>query len=167
MDTKEPFDRLVDVHGATVLRVARAVVGTSDADDVWSETFLSALRAYPSLPANANHEAWLVTIARRRAIDHLRARARRAVPVEDPGTYADPAPAPEPGGFADDRIPIGLQRLTARQRDAVLYHHVAGLAHAEIAELLGCSPAAARKASSDGVRALRRHLDSTTEASHV
>ena len=36
----QPFDRIVEQHGATVLRVCRAVVGPVDAEDAWSETFL-------------------------------------------------------------------------------------------------------------------------------
>jgi methylated-DNA-[protein]-cysteine S-methyltransferase len=52
-----------------VLRVCRAVVGPDLAEDAWSETFLAALRAFPSLQADANVEAWLVTIAHRKAID--------------------------------------------------------------------------------------------------
>ena len=64
-------------HGATVLRVCRAVLGPADADDAWSETFLAALKAYPRLPADANVEAWLVTIAHRKAIDVTRAPRRR------------------------------------------------------------------------------------------
>jgi DNA-directed RNA polymerase specialized sigma24 family protein len=66
---KPPFDSVVAEHGLTVLRVCRAVLGPVDADDAWSETFLSAIKAYPDLPADANLEAWLVTIAHRRAID--------------------------------------------------------------------------------------------------
>ncbi|HEY1640639.1 MAG TPA: sigma factor, partial [Streptosporangiaceae bacterium] len=69
MRGKQPFEAVVAAHGATVLRVCRAVLGPADADDAWSETFLSALRAYPDLPADANVEAWLVTIAHRKAID--------------------------------------------------------------------------------------------------
>jgi DNA-directed RNA polymerase specialized sigma24 family protein len=79
---KSPFERVVSEHSATVLRVCRAIVGIDDADDAWSETFISALRAYPELPHNANVEAWLVTIAHRKAIDLLRARNRRAITVE-------------------------------------------------------------------------------------
>ena len=75
---KKPFEQIVTEHGGTVLRVCRAVVGPADADDAWSETFLSALKAYPELPATANVEAWLVTIAHRKAIDVRRADARRA-----------------------------------------------------------------------------------------
>ena len=80
---KPPFEAVVTQHGATVLRVARAAVGHTDADDAWSETFLAALHAYPQLPADANIEAWLVTIAHRKAIDITRATSRRAVPVAD------------------------------------------------------------------------------------
>src|ERR1700730_10490095 len=80
---KQPFEAVVAEHGRTVLRVCRAMLGTIDADDAWSETFLSALQAYPRLPADANVEAWLVTIAHRKAIDLTRRAARRAVPVAD------------------------------------------------------------------------------------
>ena len=73
---KPPFEAVVAEHGATVLRVCRAVLGPADADDAWSETFLAALRAYPRLPGDANVEAWLVTIAHRKAIDVTRAAAR-------------------------------------------------------------------------------------------
>ena len=63
MTTKQPFETIVSDHGPTVLRVCRAVLGSIDAEDAWSETFLSAMKAYPGLPAEANVEAWLVTIA--------------------------------------------------------------------------------------------------------
>src|SRR5580698_8531657 len=90
---KQPFETIVAEHGATVLRVCRAVLGPADADDAWSETFLAALRAYPQLPADANVEAWLVTIAHRKAIDITRTAARRAVPAGDlPETAASPRP---------------------------------------------------------------------------
>src|SRR3954452_511952 len=82
MSTKMPFEAVVQAHGPTVLRVCCAVVGAVDGDDAWSETFLSAMRAYPSLPDDANIEAWLVTIAHRKSIDIGRARARRAVPSD-------------------------------------------------------------------------------------
>ncbi|HWS90985.1 MAG TPA: sigma factor, partial [Mycobacterium sp.] len=81
---KPPFEAVVARHGATVLRVVRAVVGHADADDAWSDTFLAALKAYPQLPADANIEAWLVTIAHRKAIDITRTASRRAMPVGDP-----------------------------------------------------------------------------------
>src|SRR6201995_59012 len=80
---KQPFEKVVARHGDTVLRVCRVLLGVHDAEDAWSETFLAALRAYPDLPDTANTEAWLVTIAHRKAIDVLRARKRQPAPVEE------------------------------------------------------------------------------------
>ena len=104
--TKLPFEAIVSQHGPMVLRVCRAVLGWADADDAWSETFLAALRAYPDLPADANVEAWLVTIAHRKAIDVTRATARRAVPVADLPEH----PAADQAGPAD----LDLRRRPGR-----------------------------------------------------
>jgi RNA polymerase sigma factor (sigma-70 family) len=149
---REPFESVVATHGATVLRVCRAVVGPVDADDAWAETFLSALRAYPELPPGANVEAWLVTIAHRKAIDVHRATARRAVPVER-------LPEEPDHHVADGRdldLWAALARLPSKQRQAVAYHHLGGLPYLEIAALLGGSPDAARRAAADGIATLRR-----------
>ncbi|MCY1160056.1 MAG: sigma-70 family polymerase sigma factor, partial [Citricoccus sp.] len=54
-----PFDLAVRTHGATVLRVCRAVLGPGpDAEDAWQETFLAALRSWPELGEVSNLEAW-------------------------------------------------------------------------------------------------------------
>ena len=154
------FERVVAEHGATVLRVCRAVLGPVDAEDAWSETFLSALQAYPRLDEDANVEAWLVTIAHRKAIDVTRARSRAPVTTPD---VAELAHRPSRDGLPGQRIDQGdddlwraLAALPPKQRQAVAYHHVAGLPYAEVAALLGGSAEAARRAASDGMAALRR-----------
>jgi RNA polymerase sigma factor (sigma-70 family) len=148
-----PFEVVVSRHGPTVLRVCRAVVGHHDADDAWAETFMAAMRAYPDLGEDANVEAWLVTIAHRKAIDARRAAARRAIPLEQ---------LPERPNTDDPtrNVPIyeALKRLPEKQRLAVAYHHLGGLSHREVAELLGGSDAAARRASADGIKTLRDTL---------
>ncbi|MCW0214294.1 MAG: RNA polymerase sigma factor [Pseudonocardia sp.] len=152
MTSTQPFETVVEQHGATVLRVCRAVLGPADADDAWSETFLAAMRAYPDLAAGANVEAWLVTIAHRKAIDVVRAAGRRAVPTDRlPDTPAPPAPdGPDPD------LAAAVTRLPHRQRQAVAYHYLAGLPHGEVAAILGGSTDAARRAAADGIAALRR-----------
>ncbi|WP_311836301.1 RNA polymerase sigma factor [Cellulomonas fimi] len=149
---REPFENVVATHGATVLRVCRAVVGPVDADDAWAETFLAALRAYPELPVDANVEAWLVTIAHRKAIDVVRAAARRAVPVE----RLPDRPAGQVTDGRDLDLWTALARLPTKQRQAVAYHHLGGLPYLEIAALLGGSADAARRAAADGIATLRR-----------
>jgi RNA polymerase sigma factor (sigma-70 family) len=148
---KPPFENVVARHGATVLRVARAVLGHADADDAWSETFLAAMKAYPDLPADANVEAWLVTIAHRKAIDITRASARRAIPV--PKTPDRPMPNRDDDHFA---LTEAVAALPTKQRQAVAYHYLAGLPYAEIAALLDSNAPAARRAAADGIATLRR-----------
>ncbi|GHH85093.1 RNA polymerase sigma24 factor [Streptomyces sulfonofaciens] len=150
--SKPPFEQIVTDHGPTVFRVVRAVVGPHDAEDAWSETFLAALRGYPRLPADANVEAWLVTIAHRKAIDVTRASARRPAPV---GEVPD---APTRLGLPQDADPDlwrALGDLPDRQRHAVAYHYLAGLPYKEIAALTGGTADAARRAAADGIRNLR------------
>ena len=162
MTGKPPFERVVLVHGSTVLRVCRAILGPADAYDAWSETFLSALKAYPDLPADANVEAWLVTIAHRKAIDVTRAAARRAIPVAqtpDPPPRTADGQGRDPGGtglVADDDLAEAITRLPAKQKQAVAYHYLAGLPYAEVAAIIGGSADAARRAAADGIAALRR-----------
>jgi RNA polymerase sigma factor (sigma-70 family) len=149
---KRPFEQAVTEHGAVVLRVCRAVLGPTEADDAWSETFLSALRAWPGLPDDANVRAWLVTIAHRKAVDVLRTRNRTAIPVEE--LPEAPSRLGLPGG-RDLDLWAALATLPERQRFAVVQHHLGGLPFAQVAELTGGSPDAARKAASDGVQRLR------------
>lgn len=162
--TKLPFAQVVSIHGATVLRVCRATVGPVDADDAWSETFLSALRAYPALPVDANVEAWLVTIAHRKAIDVLRRTRRAATPMADL-----PAGATEDDHEASGAHAMALVgRLPQRQRFAVAYHYLGGLPYAEVAAVIGGTPEAARRAAADGIAKLRRmhaHADNRHETS--
>jgi len=152
MSIKQPFENVVEEHGRTVLRVCRALVGGHDADDAWSETFLSAMRAYPELPETANVEAWLVTIAHRKAVDVLRSRKRQPVPVAE--LTEEPTALGVPG--ADDDLWQAVRTLPDKQRQAVAYHYVAGLPYAEIAQILGGTTDAARRAAADGIRNLRR-----------
>ena len=157
MDMKQPFEKLVELHGATVLRVCRAVVGRAEAEDVWQETFLAALRAYPDLPPEANTEAWLVTIAHRKSLDAMRSNGRRAVPIGDvPET---PSPHGLPGSGDDgDGLWSSVARLPDKQRRVIAYRYLADLAFNDIAAIVGGTPAAARRAASDGLKSLRTRL---------
>ncbi|MCW2732572.1 MAG: polymerase sigma factor, partial [Mycobacterium sp.] len=148
---KRAFEAVVVDHGPAVLRVCRAVVGPNDADDAWSETFLAAMTSYPDLPADANVEAWLVTIAHRKAIDVTRAGARRAVPTDELPETVGPQAVDR-----DDDLADALARLPDKQKQAVAYHYLAGLPYADVAAVLGGSTDAARRAAADGIAALRR-----------
>jgi RNA polymerase sigma factor (sigma-70 family) len=157
---KPPFEQVVAEHGAVVLRVVRAVLGPADAEDAWSETFVAALKAYPELAPDANVQAWLVTIAHRKAMDAHRGNARRPTPV---GELPDrPSPTGRPQDWDADLWRV-LRELPERQRHAVAYHYLAGLPYKEVAAVMGGSTDAARRAAADGIRALRRTYPGGTE----
>ena len=148
-----PFEHAVQQHGATVLRVCRAVLGAGpDADDAWSETFLAALQAWSDLDAAVNVEAWLVRVAGRKAIDITRVRARHAIPTDELPERASALGNPDP---ESRELWEAVAELPERQRLAIAYHYLGGLPHTETAELIGGSPDAVRRAAADGMNRLR------------
>lgn len=163
MRMKQPFEKVVADHGGTVLRVCRAVLGPhADADDAWSETFLSALRSYPALPEDANVEAWLVTIAHRKAVDVTRNRRRQAVPVAEPPDAASRHGDPQAG---EPDLWAAVAELPDKQRMAVAYHYLGGLPYQDVADLVGGTADAARRAAADGIKRLRSRAGLTAPTS--
>lgn len=154
MTMNEPFENAVQRHGATVLRVCRAVLGPgADAEDAWSETFLAALRSWPDLAQDTNLEAWLVRVATRKAVDITRRRARHAIPTEELPEVESRIGIP---GEEEHGLWQSVAALPERQRLAVAYHYFGGLPHTETAELIGSSAAAVRRAAADGLKKLRQ-----------
>ncbi|MBJ7331998.1 MAG: RNA polymerase sigma factor [Solirubrobacteraceae bacterium] len=151
--TQEPFQRVLERHADEVLRFLVANLGRHDADDAFQETFISALRAYPKLRRDSDVRAWLFTIAHRKAIDIHRGRARRPVPVEaiaeQPARTETDAFRPDEGEWAK------VRELPDRQRAVLTLRYAVDLSHAEIAAVLECTEAAARRAASDGLATLR------------
>ena len=147
-----PFQALLDEHRDDVYRFLVASLGRDEADDCFQETFISALRAYPRLRDASNLRSWLFTIALRKAIDAHRARARRAVPVEEVPEQADA------GGLGLNGEPVlwrAVRGLPTKQRAAVLHRYVNDLAYADIGRVMGCSEDAARRSVHEGLKKLR------------
>lgn len=163
MNTHQPFETAVTAHGPTVLRVVRAVLGPGpDADDAWSETFLAALRAWPDLPTDTNLQAWLVTVAHRKAIDVARGAARRPQPtgiLPEQSSGSGQSERSSTTGLPEQAHPdlwAAVAALPERQRLSLAYHYLGGLRHTETAELIGGTPESIRRAAADGIRTLRR-----------
>ena len=140
----------MDEHRHSLARFLAATVGPDDAEDCLQETLIAALRAYPRLRSDSNVRAWLFTIARNKALDEHRARARRPVPVaEVSGGAVALADAPDDGLWA------AVRELPAKQRAAVVLRFVNDMAHGEIASVLDCSEPAARRSLHEGLAKLR------------
>ncbi|MBJ7456376.1 MAG: RNA polymerase sigma factor [Thermoleophilia bacterium] len=150
-----PFSVFLERERDVVYRVLVGLVGPDDADDCFQETFIKALRAYPDLRDGHNLRGWVLTIARRTAIDAARARGRRPGRLDDPDAIQAP-PGPEP---SDPALWRAVRALPPRQRAAVALHHVGGLPYAEVGAAMGCSEEAARRSAFEGIRRLREVWD--------
>ena len=121
-----------------------------EADAVTEETFWQAWRQADRYDAGRGAvSGWLLTIARSRSLDRLRARARSredATPATD--AAFDAAAARDDAGLAapdemveaaDRRAVVAavLRELPAEQREAVTLAYFAGLSQSEIAERTG------------------------------
>ncbi len=148
MASQPPFQRTLEDHSDHVWRYLRGMVGQA-ADDCFQETFLAALRAYPRLAEDSNVRAWLLTIAHRKAIDHLR-RVRREAADELTDLPAEPAP--------DRAVWSAVATLPPRQRAAVLLRYAGDLPHREVAAAIGCSEEAARRSLHEGLKRLREAM---------
>jgi RNA polymerase sigma factor (sigma-70 family) len=147
-----PFQATLDEHRDTVARFLVASVGRQEADDCLQETLISALRAYPRLRPGSNIRGWLLTIARNKALDSHRARNRQPVPVG-----AELETGAEDDAFEDPDAELWetVRGLPTKQRAAVVLRYVNDLSHSEIAAVLDCSEAAARRSLHEGLTKLR------------
>ena len=147
-----------------LLRYLHALTG-DDAEDIASETWLHIARDLHTF--HGNHDAfrgWAATIARHRALDHLRRHTRRPPAI--------PVPAEDLAGLpaADDTASTAIDTLTTTaairliatlppdQAEAVLPRAVLGLDATRAAAVLGKRPGAVRTAAHRGLRTLARHL---------
>ena len=153
-----PFQALVDTHAGELHRFLVGFIGPDEADDCLQETLISALRAYPELRSADNLRAWLYTIARRKATDVARLRARRpSEPMDGLSPGAEPSVHPvEP---ADDGLWAAVGDLPSKQRAALVHRFVLDLDYRAIGERMGTSDVAARQNVSAGLRRLRKEMD--------
>ncbi len=146
-----------------------------DAEDAVQDTMVRAWREYGSFEGRSSLRTWLHRIATNVCIDMLRKRKPRIVPMElQPPTRAEGIQVPPPlsertwvlpipdaklaGSSADPAEEVvfretirlafvaALQRLTPRQRAALILRDVLKLSAAETAEALGTTVASANSA---------------------
>jgi RNA polymerase sigma factor (sigma-70 family) len=143
-----PFERFYEDQRKPVLGQLRRMLGRDAADDAFQETFLRALRAYPTLKHGQHLRAWALTIARNVALDSLRRSVRTSADVPDLESVDEPLQYEELKRLTDN--------LPQKERAAVFLRYGYDLSYEDIGAALGSSPEAARQAASSGVRRLRR-----------
>jgi RNA polymerase sigma-70 factor (ECF subfamily) len=157
-------DALWKAHRRRMLDIAfRILVDLGDAEDVVQEAFSRLART--DVAALDDPEAWLVAVTSRLCVDRLRRRRRRPTDALDTTEgvdlrAADPADQVALVGNVTLAMHALLERLSPAERTAFVLHDVFGYPFAEVATIVGRSPAACRQLASRARRALR--ADSAT-----
>ena len=131
------YDSYIQLVYNLVLRIVR---NPADADEVTQGVFLQAWRdARRYDPARGTPEAWLVTLARTRAIDALRAARRRGERLETGLTRDIPDAGIEPASRLPERQGVAgaLDELSLAQRQLLELAYYEGLTQTEIAVRTG------------------------------
>ncbi|MGW1061547.1 RNA polymerase sigma factor [Micromonospora rubida] len=140
-----------------LLRYLTTLVG-AEAEDVASETWLQISRDLPTF-TGGEFRAWTVTIARNRAMDHLRRQRRRPstpVPVQTLSDLAGDADTAERAGetLGTEAALALIATLPPREAEAVLLRAVVGLDAETAGRVLGRRAGAVRTAAHRGLRRL-------------
>jgi len=151
-----------------LLRYLHAIAG-QDAEDIASETWLQVTRDLPGFSGSYDgFRGWVATIARHRALDHLRRTARRpalAVPAEDLAAWAahDDTAQHALDAVATASAIALIATLPPDQAEAVLLRAVLGLDAITAGQVLGKRPGAIRTAAHRGLKTLHKKLDRAKE----
>ncbi|HZN73314.1 MAG TPA: sigma-70 family RNA polymerase sigma factor [Micromonosporaceae bacterium] len=124
-------------HG--VYRFLAYVVNAREAEDLTQETFLRAMGSLRRFAGRSAARTWLMAIARRVAVDHVRSVVRRprAAVVADWQSSVDSV-AVESGFDETVALTQLLDTLPADRREAFVATQVLGLSYAEAAEVCDC-----------------------------
>jgi RNA polymerase sigma-70 factor (ECF subfamily) len=154
--TADPFTE----ERPRLVGLAYRILGSlADAEDVVSEVWFRWERADRS--SVERPAAWLTTVTTRAALDHLRARRRRAVAYPGPW-LPEPlvgAPGPEEAAELADSLTLGflilLDELGPVERAVFVLADVFAVPYDEIAAMVGRSPVACRQIASRSRRRVR------------
>jgi RNA polymerase sigma-70 factor (ECF subfamily) len=145
----------------------------ADAEELWQDTMVSALRALPGYRGQSRLTSWLCSIARHKVADFCRRRGRRGGTLSSlaPGQLLelmDRGPLPDEvlqRGLVRARMVEALAGLPSEYREALIARYMDEQAVEEIARRLGRSYKATESLLSRGRSKLRELLSSVPHES--
>ncbi len=164
------LERFVRASQRDVWRLVAHLAGVGLADDLTQETYLRALPSLPSFAGRASARTWLMSIARRVVVDHIRmvTSRPRTTGAVDWTQAADRLQAESRDtatvGFEDVvEVNVLLGALMPERREALVLTQVLGLSYVEAAAVCGVPVGTIR---SRVARARQDLMDTTDSRQH-
>ncbi|CCH33156.1 RNA polymerase sigma factor SigC [Actinosynnema sp. NPDC047251] len=136
------LERFIRATQRDVWRLVAHLTDPGRADDLAQEVYLRALRSLPAFEGRSSARTWLLSIARRTVVDHLRTAGSRPVIAwsADVQQASDAQRSTSRAAGFEDVVELNLMlaALPADRREALLLTQVLGLSYAEAAEVCGC-----------------------------
>lgn len=144
-----------------VLRVALRMTGRMDqAQDAAQETFLRLWRHWDGIDVQGGVKTWLYRTVTNVCIDEI----RRRKPQEDLD-FEPAAPAQHSEELERSQlVAMALERVSERERAAIVLREIEGLETAEVAGILGTSEVTVRTHVSTGKAKMRNWLERSAHA---
>jgi RNA polymerase sigma-70 factor (ECF subfamily) len=156
----DSLDELYDLAAVDVYRLALWRTGSAeDAEDVVQDVFLRLVEHGPKLAAIRHPKRWLLTVARRRAVDQVRRSGRWPTEPLDETAFLV-ARTGDPARVVDARrVSRLVGELPAKQREVLLLRHFADCSFADIGRITGVPTFTAASRYRLAVTRLRRRLE--------
>ena len=155
------IDDVYAAHGSAVLGYLRRFVPHDDAEDVLQRVFYEVWRHKDRYDPSRSLEGWVLGIANKRAIDHLRRRRRTTAPIDELDGIAG-----EDGRELAERyvraseVRDAVSRLPDEQREVLRLAYFGDCTQTQIAAQLGVPLGTVKARTFRGLRRLGRLLAS-------
>ncbi len=163
----DAFSSFYDELKVRVLGTVRGVlVDLAQSEEVTQEVFVEVWQnAGKFNPAQGSALSWLLMIARRRAIDRVRAsQADRnrdlRIGIRDLDVSYDSVAERVEASIEYDRVHAAMATLPEMQRQSIALAYAGGYSHRDLAALLGIPLGTVKTRLRDGLTALRREMPS-------
>jgi RNA polymerase sigma-70 factor (ECF subfamily) len=132
----QPFDDFYAREFVSLVALARALTGSTTAEDIAQEAMIAAYRRWPQVEQLDSPAAWVRRVCANISTSFVRRRAAEARAVLRISSMRDEPTELSP---RDEDFWACVRRLPRRQAQVISLHYVYDLGVSDIAHTLGCS----------------------------
>lgn len=166
-DSGPALNAFYEQYASMVLALLMKMLGSrAEAEEILQDVFVELWRRAPQYDSGRGSVvAWVITVARCRALDALRARSRRH--GDRQSEYSEGDVLVTEGGRPDvlvsstrwhQALRQAFQRLSAEQRAVLELSYFQGMSHGQIADTLGLPVGTVKSRILAGMRSMRTML---------